>query len=93
MQVFKWCWQKLGSSNGKASLTSSDTDFDSEILQKVKVKTKMAFAVQNNIVILFEILLITQKFTLGGLLINEKISLVIDISALFFKYTNIFYQL
>ena len=47
-------WQKLGSSNGKVSF-SSYTDFDSEILQKAKVKTKMAFAVLSTIVILFEI--------------------------------------
>ena len=47
-------WQKLGSSNGKASL-SSGTDFDSMIHQKARVKTKMIFPIQSNIVILFEI--------------------------------------
>ena len=47
-------WQKLGSSNGKASL-SSGTDFDSVIHQKARVKTKMTFPILSNIVILFEI--------------------------------------
>lgn len=46
-------WQKLGSSNGKASL-SSGTDFDS--VKKARVKTKMIFPIQSNIVILFEII-------------------------------------